>query len=113
MTRLAPFNAAGVIAVTLLAASTAVLGATALATGAAYAVPLTPNWAAFGDTPMRIATSLAGVVPVVLTCYVAHHSVFPVMNTLTPYTPQRMNTVRRLRARPPPRASLRGRWNGH
>lgn len=52
-----------------------------------------PNWAAFGDTPMRVATSLAAVVPVVLTCYVAHHSVHPIMPMLKPYSPQRMNTV--------------------
>jgi hypothetical protein len=56
-------------------------------------VPITPNWAAFGNTPMRIATSLAAVVPVVLTCYVAHHSVHPIMPMLKPYSAQRMNTV--------------------
>jgi hypothetical protein len=43
MAKLAPFNAAGVTAVSLLAVCVAALGATTLATGAAYMVRPCPR----------------------------------------------------------------------
>jgi hypothetical protein len=52
-----------------------------------------PNLAAFGDTPLKIAMGMAGVVPIILNCYVGHQSIHGIMGMLTPYTPKEMKAV--------------------
>lgn len=70
--RLLPLNMLGVAAVAMLAATAAALGATAVATGAAHPLSLLPRWELLGPTPGAAAEGLAGVIPVLVACYVAH-----------------------------------------
>jgi hypothetical protein len=46
-----------------------------------------PNLAAFGSTEIKVLMGLAGVVPIILNCYVGHQSVHGIMGMLKPYTP--------------------------
>lgn len=50
-------------------------------------VPAAPNLAAFGSTDLKVLMGLAGVVPIILNCYVGHQSVHGIMGMLKPYTP--------------------------
>jgi hypothetical protein len=93
MDKLAVFNIIGVVASALLAATAALLGVVAVATGSMQAVPLYPQWHLFGDTSVKIAMGLAGVIPVVLNCYVGHQNLFPLMDMLKPYSVKAMAGV--------------------
>lgn len=93
MERLAVLNVVGVAAIALLAGATSILGFSAISQSAAHPIPLLPQWDAFGRTPAHVAMGLAGVIPVVLTCYVAHQNVHPLMPLLHPYSPTRMKSV--------------------
>jgi hypothetical protein len=52
-----------------------------------------PNLAAFGDTPLKVAMGMAGVVPIILNCYVGHQSIHGIMGMLQPYSPKEMKAV--------------------
>lgn len=52
-----------------------------------------PNLAALGDSPLRIAMGLAGIVPIILNCYVGHQSVHGIMAVLQPYSADTMKSV--------------------
>ena len=93
MDKLAVFNVIGVVASALLAATAALLGVVAVATGSMQPVPLYPQWHLFGDTSLKIAMGLAGVIPVVLNCYVGHQNMFPLMDMLKPYSVKAMAGV--------------------
>jgi nitrate/nitrite transporter NarK len=93
MDKLAVFNIIGVAATALLALTAGILGLAAVASGQVQAIPLLPQWHLFGDTPVKIAMAMAGVIPVVLNCYVGHQSVFSVMKMLQPYTSGGMKGV--------------------
>jgi hypothetical protein len=52
-----------------------------------------PNLAAFGDTPLKIAMGMAGVLPIILNCYVGHQSIHGIMGMLRPYSVKEMKAV--------------------
>ncbi|WIA21170.1 hypothetical protein OEZ86_005042 [Tetradesmus obliquus] len=93
ISKLSVFNVLGVGAVMLLAAAAGLLGLTAVITGVAHAPPVAPNLAAFGDTPLKIAMGMAGVLPIILNCYVGHQSIHGIMGMLAPYSVQEMKAV--------------------
>jgi amino acid permease len=93
ISKLSVFNILGVGAVMLLAATAGLLGLTALITGAAHIPPAAPNLAAFGDSSLRVAMGMAGVVPIILNCYVGHQSVHGIMAMLKPYSVNEMKAV--------------------
>lgn len=93
ISKLAVFNLVGVGAVVLLGAAAGLLGVVALINGTAFAPPAAPNLAAFGSTNIKVVMGLAGVVPIILNCYVGHQSVHGIMGMLKPYTPGEMKAV--------------------
>jgi hypothetical protein len=90
---LAAFNAIGVAAVVALVAAVVGVAATAVVRGLASPLPTAPQWDQFGQDGPSIARGILGVVPVVLSCYVSHQAVHPLMPLLRPYSPARMRGV--------------------
>jgi hypothetical protein len=52
-----------------------------------------PNLSAFGDTPLKVAMGMAGVLPIILNCYVGHQSIHGIMAMLRPYSVKEMKAV--------------------
>lgn len=79
-------NYFGVAAATLLAAIAAALGGAALASGSAAPLPAAPSWDQLGGGGLAGAAEVAGIVAVLLACYVGHQNIHPILPLLTPYT---------------------------
>ena len=93
MDRLRAVNILGVTANVLLAGLAAALGAAAIANGSAKLPPMWPQWKLLGSSIPTQLIGVAAVAPVILSSYVGHQGVHPIMPILVPYTPTRMKAV--------------------
>jgi len=76
----------------LLACITGALGAAAVARGVAQPLPLAPQWQDLGEG-LAGAAEVAGILAVLLACYVGHQNLHPLLPLLRPYTGARMRGV--------------------
>jgi hypothetical protein len=69
----------------MLACVTGALGAAAVAQGSAQPLPLAPQWQDLGSGLAGTA-EVAGILAVLLACYVGHQNLHPLLPLLKPYT---------------------------
>jgi amino acid permease len=93
MDRLSAVNVLGVTANVLLATLAAGLGVAAISQGSAHFPPMWPQWNHLGSNTPTQLIGVAAVAPVILSSYVGHQGVHPIMPILVPYTPNRMKAV--------------------
>lgn len=77
MERLNGVNLLGIGSLVLLCIGLVVLAGSAVAKGAAHALPIGPDMEALGSTGMQRLLKLANVLPVIITAAAVHQSVHP------------------------------------